>query len=143
MLKDMPLWTRVKKLAGADGKESTEIDEAIYEQTGEFVTPEDGDAQILKQLRDNGCDLSKPRHVRHFHYLLTDDEAQALARDLGEKGYETTAYPSATDHSVWVVLAERTGIVDEREVASERFLMTTLSEKYNAEYDGWEAAGAD
>jgi len=136
----MSLWDRVKQVIGADGKTSAENDPHEYQETGSFDTVEEGDRRVLAHMRAQGTDFSKSRHVRHFHFFPDETLATGAREEIVANGYEAQQYRSAKDPNTWVVLSERTGLVNESEVARERFLMQAMAEKFEGEYDGWEAA---
>src|SRR3981189_1994503 len=61
--------------------------------------PAVADAKVLEHLRNLGCDTRQARGIRHFIYLPTSDDADAVARVLEREGWDTSV---EEDAEVWL-----------------------------------------
>jgi hypothetical protein len=116
-----------------------------YRELGRF-DPEDtddpgGDAATLTALAAHGSDLSRPTNF--IHYLTFSEEAQAVAagRALAEElGYRVRGFAPDAEVPHWSIQAEIEREPTIQNVHRMRQVMVVAAERYNGEYDGWEAA---
>jgi hypothetical protein len=98
-----------------------------------------GDALVLEHLKLMGADLSKPRHVVHYFYFPSEEARARIEIKLRGANYQTRFGVAAQGEKPWSLIAERTGIVDEKRITEERELFTQIVTQENGDYDGWEA----
>ena len=87
---------------------------------------------VFAALRGAGEDLSDERHVIHYFY---DGDVEGLTSALDEAGFETR--PTATSPGV---IAEHHAVTDESWSTTCMQQMCDLANRFDAEYDGWEAS---
>lgn len=106
--------------------------------------PQDGDAIVVKKLREEGADLSQKREVLHYLYLPSVDAASRAAQELRSEGYSVEQRPSAdadkNPPNPWLVLAKIVAVVNDTVVEETTLRFTELATRHGGEYDGWEAA---
>jgi len=112
-----------------------------YEVIEEYDSsePADGDRLVLEQLVAMGADLSKSRHVVHYFYFPNDQARDAAEGQLRLKGYQTRHGVASPEPNLKSLIAERHGIVNDREIDEERAVLTGIAEAGDGDYDGWEA----
>ena len=95
-------------------------------------------AKLVERIEQLGGDPQTLRTVDFFFYASTENDAEALARDLHEIGLSNVQVGSRTN--TWAVTAEREASVDE--VTAPAFVQKLVSSaaKYLAEFDGWGTA---
>src|SRR5665647_1367548 len=98
--------------------------------------PAAADSKVLEHLRNLGCDTREARGVRHFIYLPTSDDANAVARVLEREGWDTAVLE---DDEVWLVAAGCLRVLDEPLVRETRARLASLAAAHGGAYDGWEA----
>lgn len=98
--------------------------------------PAVADAKVLEHLRNLGCDTRQARGIRHFIYLPTSDDADAVARVLEREGWDTSV---EEDAEVWLVVAGCLRVLDEPLVRETRAHLASLAAAHGGAYDGWEA----
>lgn len=94
----------------------------------------------LKQLRQAGADLSRPRHILHFIYFEDEEAARAAGQAASAGGYECEVSHPDEQVTEWVVRAETTRVIDETTVPAFRRWFEQVASEHGGEYDGWEAA---
>lgn len=94
----------------------------------------------LAQLRGVGADLVRPRHVLHFLYFETEDDARRAVEAVEAAGYDATVVEPEGTATQWSVRAEATRVVDDTTVSAYRAQFEQIASTYGGEYDGWEAA---
>jgi hypothetical protein len=107
----------------------------------ERASKADLDARTLEVLRDNGADLSQPRHVLHYLYFPHRDAAMAAAETLRAEGW-TVAVDASAFANNWLARAETTMVVSAESCARDRARFTALVAASGGEYDGWEASAS-
>lgn len=103
-------------------------------------TPTELDRLSLKHLEKRGADLARPRHIIHFLYFESEEDARRAVEDVPTGGWDATVVPPEEPRTQWVVRGEATRMVDARTVESYRAWFEQLAEEHHGEYDGWEAA---
>ena len=98
--------------------------------------PHPGDVQVIHQLAAAGSDLSKVHVIEHFLYFPDESAARSVADGLTPEGYETDAYPGASDPSVWVVLANFRSAVSIETISAQRAMLTELAEEADVNTTG-------
>jgi hypothetical protein len=102
--------------------------------------PADGDHAVLAQMAAHGVDFSRERHVVHYLYFTDDAGRASVELSLRENHYATRHGADASGDKPRSLIAERTGLVNEKIVEEERRLLSGIAEANGGEYDGWEAA---
>jgi Regulator of ribonuclease activity B len=100
----------------------------------------DGDTATLAALAASGSDMSKPTHFIHYLSFTEQEHAQEAAKALNEHlGYRTRGFGPDTEVPHWSVWAEIEREPTIENVRRMRQVMLTAAERYDGEYDGWEA----
>ena len=107
---------------------------------GSPKTPEDADRLALRQLAGRGADLAKPRHVIHFLYFASEDDARAAADAVIAGSWTASVEPPSEAIDQWCVKADGHRTLGPDTVAAFRSWFETLASQHEGEYDGWEAA---
>jgi uncharacterized membrane-anchored protein len=103
-------------------------------------TPQEADSLALRQLAGRGADLAKPRHVIHYLYFATEDDARAAADTITEGSWRTTVEPPTETIAQWSVQADGDRTVGPETVEAFRSWFEGIAAAHEGEYDGWEAA---
>jgi hypothetical protein len=109
-------------------------------------SPETGlkykDIALLGQMLKQGADLNKPRHALYYLYFRTQEAADSAAGDSREAGYSCEvreplpAYPDQ-----WSLVCERRdAVLDIPGVRQADDLFQGIADRFEGEFDGWEAA---
>jgi len=112
----------------------------------EARSPETGlkykDIALLGQMLEGGADLSVPRHALYYLYFGSAEVAAAGAEIATAAGYSCEvrdplpAYPDQ-----WALVCERhDAVVDIEGVRHADDLFQDIADRYEGEFDGWEAA---
>lgn len=98
------------------------------------------DRQVLAALIGHGADLTQPRHVLHFVFGLSSEEAASrLAAAGGE--WNATAKTPPEGYDDWSVTFERENyVLTPENVAADATLFARLASEHGGVYDGWEAS---
>ena len=94
------------------------------------------DAQVLRQLKEAGSDLTKPHAVEFFLYLPTEIGARAAAEELTARSYDTKIDQAATGDQ-WLCLATRSFVPTQEAIDATRAEFEALATRLAGEYDGW------
>ena len=104
----------------------------------EGAMAQDGDAQVIEQLRLAGSDLSKPHAIEFFLYLPNEAKAQEASTQLQAQGYDTKVQRGATG-SDWLCLATKSIVPTHMALLQAREELGALASRLGGEYDGWGA----
>lgn len=96
----------------------------------------DPDVRVIDALRRAGADLARPRSVRHYLYLPSQQAATDLAEALGRDGFHVHVSRSS---GAWLALAQHTAIVTRDAIGGVRERLSDLVASLAGVYDGWEA----
>ena len=100
---------------------------------------DDPDAMVLRHMAQNGADLRKP-HAPDFTFDVDGEPAaSALAADLAELDYTVAIYPPDADNPTYLVVAQRTMILELTAVMQLSRQFEALAHRHGASYDGWGA----
>lgn len=109
-------------------------------------TPAEGDQLVVRAIRDQGEDLSKPREVNQYLYFPSRESADAAAETIRAMDYTVTVEPAANADenppNPWLVFATQIMVVDEHVVVDMRPRFEAIAGSNGGEYDGWEAGPA-
>jgi regulator of RNase E activity RraB len=83
-------------------------------------------------------DADAPHLILHYVYLPSSEAAALIANELRNRGFSVEQRLGA-DGINWLVLARHVAVPSETLMASTRRSIETLVEKFDGEYDGWEA----
>lgn len=97
-----------------------------------------GDDTIAVAALAATSDLRKEHRLEHYLYFPNKSSAQKCASDLIREGFSVTVDRSAMGKD-WLVLARHSIAPHGETMTALRERLTTLAEKYQGEYDGWEA----
>ena len=112
-------------LSGCGAAESSQVDE--------------GDAQVVQSLKDNGSDLSKPHPIDFYFYFRDRMSAEKLRDELTGPGWKLDVHQTP-DSSDWTVIASTVMVPDLQAISELTVKFNALSSELGGEYDGWEAA---
>ena len=109
------------------------------------MLPDDENGEVLRQMLEDGDDLTQPRDIRFF--LVFGDEAQAgaFAVQAADVPDLAIAAPEVDDEGIWVVAATRRMPASHAGITSLERLLATLADAYGGYPDGWAcpSAGGD
>jgi hypothetical protein len=100
------------------------------------------DIALLGQLKQQGADLSKPRHALYYLYFGSPEGAEAGAEVARQAGYTCEVRdPMPANPGQWSLVCERhDAILDIDGVRNADDLFQGIADQAGAEFDGWEAA---
>jgi hypothetical protein len=98
------------------------------------------DQLVVRQLESLGCDLSQPRHVRHFLYFERESLARRAAQEIELADFEARVDPPSETVPVWTVVAEGYRVIGRETVPGFRAWFEQVAVDCHGEYDGWEPA---
>jgi hypothetical protein len=96
----------------------------------------DPDARALDELIAAGADLDAERPIRHYVVCAHRAGASTAVLQLREAGFEAAMSENPTAAG-WIVVAERTEVVDIDSIRLGRSLLELIAERCDATYDGW------
>jgi len=114
-------------------------DASLGERVELVRDPADADSRVLQHLRALGCDPTKARSTRHFIYLPTSEDADAVARTLEREGWDTAVHEA---EDIWLVVAACLRVLTGPLVRETRARLASLAAAHGGAYDGWEAERA-
>jgi hypothetical protein len=97
------------------------------------------DADVIALLKKAGSDLSKPHPIEFYLYLPTREAAERVAAKVRALGCGIKRVGSEGSGPGWLVLATKTMVPVEAELAKLGKEFEALAKVENGEYDGWEA----
>jgi hypothetical protein len=103
-------------------------------------SPREADALALRQLAGRGADLSKPRHVVHFIYFQSPEDAHAAAEAIEAASWRAAVEPPQETIAEWCVRADGQRVVGAETISAFRSWFEHVAAEHAGEYDGWEAA---
>lgn len=103
-------------------------------------TPQEADRLALRQLAGRGADLAKTRHIIHFLYFATEDDARTAAAAITEASWTATVEHPTDTIDQWCVRVDGHRTVAPETVAAFRSWFENVAAAHGGEYDGWEAA---
>jgi regulator of RNase E activity RraB len=105
----------------------------------EVATQRARNERLVEAIVRHGGELEEERPIDFFFYAENRSDADALANDLEEIGFDSTHVPDDPVDGKWSVQAVRMATV--LEVTDEVFVerIVRLAAKYLAEFDGWGA----
>lgn len=108
-------------------------------------THEHRDREIIKVLRAQGADLSKPRHTLFYFYFPSREDAETAHAALlqsplsRERAFRVEVAPAASGPK-WLCRAEAEMVIDQSVIDRLRPQLEQIARQANGEYDGWECA---
>jgi regulator of ribonuclease activity B len=111
-----------------------------FRATGFPTTGVEADALAIKHLKKGGADLSKPRHVIHFIYFQSAEDAHAAAETIEAASWDAAVQPPGDTIAQWSVRADGERVVGPETISAFRSWFEHVAEAHGGEYDGWEAA---
>jgi hypothetical protein len=113
-------------------------DHRLYDILQRECAAANSDRQTVDALTQNGADLQRKHHLRHYLYFPSADDARAAAADTERN--DLTASISEADEGQWCLELSGPGYAGYSAVASDRGYFENVALKHNGDYDGWEAA---
>ena len=104
----------------------------------EFTDASAADLSVIDQLRDQGADLSKPRHVLAYIYFATKPDAQRATAELASGGFRGSL--GSNEAKEWLTTVELEMVVSAESIADLSTRLQAIADRYGGEYDGWEAS---
>jgi regulator of RNase E activity RraB len=98
----------------------------------------DVDLATLEELTRVGSDLTQRHEVEFYLYCPTQEQAAAVAEELGREGYGIRLDHSSTEGD-WLCLATRHMVPTLTELRELRVRFVALAERHGGAYDGWGA----
>ncbi len=102
------------------------------------LKPRTPDAAVIAQIKKLKPNLSKPCPIRFFLYFSAEEGALRSAIELRKQGFIVEVVPSQRKYQ-WLCLALKELMPDVTALTTFRGKMVELAQKYQGEYDGWEA----
>jgi len=99
-----------------------------------------GDRQTLNAMTAHGADLSKPTEVNFYLYLPTRAAAEAAVEEVRRSGYVAEVRPPLPGYDTWLCFAIRDMLTSPEAIDLARVGFEALAQRFNGEFDGWEAA---
>lgn len=94
--------------------------------------------QIMKQLRGYGVTDESKLKLEYFFYTNTKQKAEALAKELANRGYDGGHAAAASDSSQFVITGWTTPLqMSDGGVAGWAEKMCDLGYKFDCDFDGW------
>ena len=100
------------------------------------LSPQEGDALVLVQLKEAGSDLSKPHSMEFFLYLPTKEAAEKAADQIRSKGFGVKV-EQADQGANWRCLATKWMVPDFATIESIRTDFDQVARSLGGKYDGW------
>src|SRR5207302_9818001 len=101
--------------------------------------PADPDTRVRPRPRALGCDPKQAGSTRHFIYLPTSEDADAVASTLEREGWDTAVHEA---EDIWLVVAACLRVLTGPLVRETREHLASLAAAHGGAYDGWEAERA-
>jgi uncharacterized protein (TIGR01619 family) len=97
---------------------------------------------VLENLKSHGDDLTKERRVDHWFYFKTKNDADNVKKEVLKLNYEIQKIENIDNYEPYIIVLQiyRTDHVDLESINAIVLQLFDLSEKYNANYDGWETS---
>lgn len=117
----------------------------IYPISNNYGSVDSGDQQVLEQLRAHGSDLTKRTDIINYLYIPRLADANNVYDHLSRAGYAVEVREplgrlrdgeTESRYSVLIHITEVPSIANIRRM---RRLMNDLAQRFNGDYDGWEA----
>lgn len=102
------------------------------------LRPRTPDAAVIAQIKRLKPNMSKPCPIRFFLYFTTEEGALNSAIELRKQDF-TVDVVSSTGKYHWLCLALKELNPEITALTTLRGIMVELAQKYQGEYDGWEA----
>jgi regulator of ribonuclease activity B len=83
---------------------------------------------------------SQPRHVVHFVYFQSPEDAHAAAETIEAASWRAAVEPPQETIAEWCVRADGERVVGAETIAAFRSWFEHVAAEHGGEYDGWEAA---
>jgi len=110
-----------------------------------YPAVEDSDEGVLQQLRADGSDLTKKTDIVNYLYIPSLKDAKHIAEHLSRAGYEVEVReplgrrPDGEIESRYSLLIHITEVPSIDNIRRIRHLLDKLAQRFNGDYDGWEA----
>jgi len=96
---------------------------------------EDPDAQVIKQLREQGDIHEKEHVVDFFLYFPDEDSANRASNDIHILGFEPIVEKRSDKE--FVILIKNKMKISLKDMKDIRVKFDQISSKYQGDYDGW------
>jgi hypothetical protein len=111
-----------------------------FRTSGLPQSPLEADALAIRQLVKAGADLAKPRHLIHFAYFASEEDARAAAETIEAASWSAAVEPPGETIAEWSVRADGERVVGPDTISAFRSWFEHVAAEHGGEYDGWEAA---
>lgn len=101
------------------------------------MLPDDDNGEVLRQMLDDGDDLTQPRDIAFFLVFGEQSQAEAFAAQAAEVPDLVVATPEVDDESIWIVTATRHMPASHAGITGLERLLTALADTYGGYPDGW------
>ena len=106
-----------------------------------FTDAAAADMSVIEQLRENGADLSKARHVKAYLFFRTKRDADGATADLASQGFQGSLGSNEAADS-WLATVELEMVVSSQSIAELSARLHAIADRHDGDYDGWEASAA-
>jgi len=114
----------------------------IVQETG--TNAQQMDVGIIKELASHGAHLNEPREILAYFYFPTRKSAQEVSDEIEKLGYEVEIkYSKDVEGKLedpWLIVARKIAVVSNENIQAMRQDFTSISKKFDGDFDGWEAA---
>ncbi len=93
---------------------------------------------MLELLSKLGSDVNKLHEVSFWMYFKLEDRAYKAAAELSKQGFTVDVSPPHDGHDKWLCLAFTHIVPRFPTLEKYRKRLTTLAERHEGEFDGWE-----
>lgn len=101
------------------------------------MLPDDENGDVLRQMLEDGDDLTQARDIEFFLVFGEQAQAEAFAAQAAEVPDLAVAGPEVDDEGIWVVSAMRHMPASHAGISSLERLLTTIADAYGGYPDGW------
>lgn len=98
------------------------------------------DQALLGHMTAAGADLSVERHVLHYLWFDSAEDAHAAEAEAVAAGWETDVRAPFEKVPRWALVCERHAATDEAFVAASSAFFGDVASPHGGVHDGWEAA---
>lgn len=101
------------------------------------LIPDDDTGQVLRQMLDDGDDLSQPRDVEFYLVFAEEADAQAFAREADALEGLDVLPPERDEEGIWQVTAIRYMKPEHAAITAREHELAELATRHRGYPDGW------
>ncbi len=107
------------------------------------LIPDDENGEVLRQMVEDGDDLTLERPVEFFHVFADEAQADAFAAAAAQQPALTPEAPEVDDEDVWQVCVVRVMAPTHAALTAQERELAALAESHGGFADGWACSPAD